>query len=305
MVVWDCGERVAPYRADYWALIHLIVAARGFAGLRISTVENLPDQVVSVWPVDSSGSPASPAIRRDCTVLLLSDLGALSESPLAASCWRSFAKSLREVGARPVAWVPHSPRQLEAATAGLVRVHCLDRFGNLRPQRGRIRNPEQRRTEYRRLEALRDRLLTWMSFCVRVEPELLREMRGLDRETGAEPGVEGLAWAYRPVVRASAISRPLSSEHQATYRQRFRSLPLEEQRQGLPAALRVHAWQGRSTAMLETLIWDSHACEAAKGEGAQSAMREARAWFAAFCDSLNTGAVNLEEAAAFAEDLLS
>ena len=304
VVIWDRSERMAPYETDYRSLLKQIVASRGCAGLKLYQVNGLPGQVTDCWPVQAAGRLSMPPVASATKILILSDLGALGVSPSAAKHWQSFACGLRKVGVQLVAWVPHSARQVEKDTAKYIHIHCLDRQGNLRQQVGRLQSARQRQAEHQRLHQLREQLLTRLAFCVRVEKELLRAVRELHPATAAEPALEGLIWSYRPVVRASDISRPLTPAYQAHYRARFSDLTFAEQRAALNCVLHWHRWQGQSTAVLETLIWESHVGKVANCEAVKPIVEYAKAWIAAFraTQQVEGGSREIIE---FAEDLLS
>jgi formylglycine-generating enzyme required for sulfatase activity len=306
MVIWDRSERMAPYNMDYQSLLTQVLDGRGRSGLRLYTVDGLPRQVTGCWlsgTAVKAGHHIQPAAC-GAKVLILSDLGALSESPTAARHWQNFARDFRQTGAQLVAWVPHSARQVETATAQLIQIHCLDRQGNLQPQSGRLQTSQQRQTEHQRLHQLREQLLVRLAFCLRVEKELLRASRELHPALAAEPALEGLTWSYRPVVRASDISRPLAPAYQAAYRERFSTLTVTEQQAALDCALHVHAWQGRSTAVMETLIWESHVGAASETETAKPLVAQSKSWIAAFLVNQQTEG-GTQEIIAFAEDMLS
>ncbi|MDD5323004.1 MAG: formylglycine-generating enzyme family protein [Methylococcales bacterium] len=245
-----------------------------------------------------------PPVASGTKILILSDLGALSVSPSAARHWQRFARGFRKAGVQLVAWVPHSARQVEKDTAQCITIHCLDRQGNLRRQAGRLQTARQRLAEHQRLHQLREQLLTRLSFCVRVEKALLRAGRELHPATAAEPALEGLIWSYRPVVRASDISRPLTPAYQGHYRARFSNLTFAEQQTALNCVLHLHSWQGRSTGVLETLIWESYVGGAADGDAVKPVVESAKAWISAFraTQVVESGS---REVIVFAEDLLS
>ena len=304
-VIWDRSERMTPYFKDYQVLLTQVLDGRGRAGLTLYTVDSWPGQVTGCWPPQATyGGLAIQPVAEGTKVLILSDLGALSASPSAARHWQNFARGVRQAGGGLVAWVPHSARQVETATAQLFQIHCLDRQGNLRPQLGRLQTARQRQAEHQRLYQLREQLLVRLAFCVRLEQELLRAGRELHSSTAAEPALEGLTWSYRPIVRESDISRPLAPAYQATYRARFSTLTAEEQQAALDCVLRVHAWQGRSTGVLETLIWESHVDLAADDETARQQVAKANAWIGAFHVTQQAEAGN-REIKEFAQDILS
>ena len=200
--------------------------------------------------------------------------------------------------------MPHSARQVERDTAKCINIYCLDRQGNLRQQVGHLQTAAQRQAEHQRLHQLREQLLTRLAFCMRLEKELLRAARALHPVTALEPALEGLIWSYQPVVRASDISRPLAPDYQAHYRDLFSQLDFAEQLAALICVLHIHRWQGQSTGVLETLIWESHVGKATDSEAVNAVIKGAKAWISAFrvTQQVEDGS---REAIVFAEDLLS
>jgi hypothetical protein len=216
-------------------------------------------------------------------VLILSDAGALSSWPAAAHAWAEFTRQLAQHGAQPLVWAPLAPAQIEVELARRAHVFCLQSAGGLRRQRGRIADDEQRRAETARLAALRERLLARMACCVRVEPALLRALRGITPVTAVEPALEALVWMHQPVVYDSLVSRAVAADHVAPYRQAFAELSADEQIAALERTLHLHAWRGRATEAAELLIWQAHARpEARQDHDCAARVEDARRWFEAF-----------------------
>ena len=304
VVIWDRSELMAPYEKDYRNLLKQIIESRGYSGLQLYQVSGVPEQVTSCWPAKTADRLAIPVVAKDTKILILSDLGALSPSASTARHWQTFARRYKKTGVQLVAWVPHSARQVERDTAKCINIYCLDRQGNLRQQAGHLQTAAQRQTEHQRLHQLREQLLTRLAFCMRLEKELLRAARALHPVTALEPALEGLIWSYQPVVRASDISRPLAPDYQAHYRDLFSQLDFAEQLAALICVLHIHRWQGQSTGVLETLIWESHVGKATDSEAVNAVIKGAKAWISAFrvTQQVEDGS---REAIVFAEDLLS
>ena len=274
LVVWDRAERMAPYQRDFGQLFDLLLAQRGSQGLQVCPVDG--------WPPERSGGDLAPAAlaRRFDSVLLLSDLGALTPHPAPATAWGQWLGEMRAAGATLVAWVPHSPALAQRPLLAAVATHCLAPGGTLRPTPPAQAHPGLGLAPARRalLAGQRDALLTLAACCTRLEPELLRRLRRLVPVLAAEPGLEALAWAHQPVVGAAGGSRPLAPARRAGFRQRFASLPAARQAAALDAISAVHAHQGQSTLASELLIWDSHASPGARSPARQQAISDAAQW---------------------------
>ena len=215
--------------------------------------------------------PCRPQPASGSQVLILSDLGALANTPSRERQWRSVLQRLRQAGVAVSVWAPLAPRQVPADLAALAAVHCLHPHASLRRQRGHWHTPEQRLAEHQRLHALRERLLTLASCAVVLEPALLRALRQLDDALRAEPALEALCWNAQPLVGESRISRPLRPAHAPRYRQRLRQHPPHVQQAVLAAMRAQHACNGRFTLAAEALLWGAHCDSAAAGDAALQA----------------------------------
>ena len=320
LVILDNSERLQPYCADYADLLREIVMRRGTDGMKIHIVGGAPDGTSAESALDtattirilgknisvhySDGTLPLPATGAQ--VLILSDLGFIAGHRAIAAQWQTFVQTLRHSGAVPVAWVPCSAQQVSAATAQVARVYCLDTSAPLRPQAGRVHTAEQYAAARQRLDELRELLLARLACCIRVEVELLRAMRQTFADTADEPALEGVVWSHRPVVRSSEVSRPLAPAHQMAYRKAFARLPPEEQRTILRCMTHWHGWQGHSTEVFETLIWDSYAAPTAKtGTLECEALASARQWLLAFRRTMEQSDVSDSDLRNFASDLLA
>ena len=308
-LVWDVAERMHPYTQDFEQLQRALILLRGAAGLCQWTVAGRPDEVLA--------GPSAPARRRlpralpmpppGTVVLLLTDLGALSDHPSAQAAWCRYADDLRRAGATPVCWAPLASRQVGVAAAQALAVHCLQPGQALRAQRGRWRTPAQRLAEQQRLAGLRDALLVRAACCVQLEPARLRALRLGSPALRGEPGVEGLLWAHRPALTTSLRSRPLTAEAAALWRPRLADLQVPDRLAVLAAMRRLHAGRGRSTEVMEALIWRAHAQlpAAALPTALAAHIEDARTWLAALAKAVDEPALPLPGLASYARDLLA
>ena len=274
LVLWDEAERMTPYQRDFSQLLDLLQAQRGSQGLQLCRVDG--------WPPPRSAGKLAPAAlaRRFDSVLLLSDLGALTPHPAPATAWQGWLADMRAAGAALVAWVPHGPALVQRPLLAAVPTHCLAPGSPLRPTPAAQAHPGLglRLDRQALLARQRDSLLTLAACCIRLEPELLRRLRRGVPVLATEPGLEALAWAHQPVVGGASGSHPLAPAHQAGFRQRFASLPPARQAAAMLAMTEVHAHQGRSTLASELLLWDTHASPDAHTPAAQQAVADAVQW---------------------------
>ncbi len=289
VVIWDRARHLQPYQDDFRAIFTELRQQRGDAGCTLWLVDGRPQQIIQCWPEQPSRprpsaathAVAMPLPAPGSRVLILSDAGVLAGWSQATRAWSDFARHLVAGGAQPVFWAPLAPAQIEVELARRARVFCLQPRGDLRRQRGRIADDEQRQAERARLAALRERLLARMAFCIRVEPALLRALRGITPATASEPALEALVWNHQPVVYDSLVSRAVAAAHVARYRQAFEELAAAEQLAALEQTLHIHAWRGRATEATELLVWHAHARDEAKAAMAALAAAAER-WFTAF-----------------------
>lgn len=267
LVVWDTSVRLTPYQADFEMIFAEIGARHGGAGLRLWRLQGAPEAGFDHAAAHAGG-----------LVLVLSDLGNLAVDDGLRVGWRRMLQGCRARGARVVAWLPHGERLVDREAAELGTMHCLV------PQairRGPVRRgaaPVSLRWERQRLAALREALLVRASVCIQLETALLRRLRRTDAALQAEPGVESLAWSHQPVVRTSLVSRALAPEHATAYRRQFAQLTAEAQAEVFDQVAEVHGRDGRSTEMVERLIWQTYARPTMQAAHA-AAVREARQWY--------------------------
>lgn len=248
LVIWDTSVRLTPYQADFEMIVSEVGARHGGVGLRLWRLHGQPEAGFDCREVHSAG-----------LVLVLSDLGNLAVDEGLRAGWRRVLHACRAQGARVVAWLPHGERLVDREAAELGAMHCLV---SRSVRRGPVRHGAATaaiRGERKRLAGLRETLLVRAAVCLQLEVALLRRLRKTDAALQAEPGVEAMAWNHQPVVRTSLVSRALAPEHAAGYRKQFSLLSAEIQGEVLREVTEVHSREGRSTEMVETLIWQTHA----------------------------------------------
>ena len=248
LVIWDTSVRLTPYQADFEMIVSEVGARHGGVGLRLWRLHGQPEAGFDCREVHSAG-----------LVLVLSDLGNLAVDEGLRAGWRRVLHACRAQGARVVAWLPHGERLVDREAAELGTMHCLV---SRSVRRGPVRHGAATaaiRGERQRLAGLRETLLVRAAVCLQLEVALLRRLRKTDAALQAEPGVEAMAWNHQPVVRTSLVSRALAPEHAAGYRKQFSMLSAEIQGEVLREVTEVHSREGRSTEMVETMIWQTYA----------------------------------------------
>src|SRR6185437_9434168 len=71
--------------------------------------------------------------------------------------------------------------------------------------------------------AVVERILTLLSFTLRIEPRLIRHVRRLLPEGRGDPGIEALVWSHKGFDEPSWVSAALSLDWAATLRERLAS----------------------------------------------------------------------------------
>lgn len=266
LVIWDTSVRLTPYQADFEMIVSEVGARHGGVGLRLWRLHGQPEAGFDCREVHSAG-----------LVLVLSDLGNLAVDEGLRAGWRRVLHACLAQGARVVAWLPHGERLVDREAAELGAMHCLV---SRSVRRGPVRHGAATaaiRGERQRLAGLRETLLVRAAVCLQLEVALLRRLRKTDAALQAEPGIEAIAWNHQPVVRTSLVSRALAPEHAAGYRKQFSMLSAEIQGEVLREVAEVHSREGRSTEMVETLIWQTYArSEAAAAQ--DNTVQTARQW---------------------------
>lgn len=248
LVIWDTSVRLTPYQADFEMIVSEVGARHGGVGLRLWRLHGQPEAGFDYREVHSAG-----------LVLVLSDLGNLAVDEGLRAGWRRVLHACRAQGARVVAWLPHGERLVDREAAELGAMHCLV---SRSVRRGPVRHGAATaaiRGERQRLAGLRETLLVRAAVCLQLEVALLRRLRKTDAALQAEPGVEAMAWNHQPVVRTSLVSRALAPEYAAGYRKQFSLLTTDIQGEVLREVTEVHSREGRSTEMVETMIWQTYA----------------------------------------------
>ena len=258
-IVIDIAQRLIPYEHDLVGVVDEVRRLHGVANVRLWLVSEVPDAVLSMQCGRSEAVagriPVPPA---GIPILILGDLGLLSRDKAVGSQWNAFCRRMSAAGAHPVAWVPVSPQLVTRETARYARVHCLG-AGDLRHVK-----PNRCAAQAQWPDEALHRLLVRIACCVRVEPALLRSLRLLSLETAAEPELEALVWAHPSDVRAGYRFCEIATPVLASYRAAFAGLEAttggrSEQDEVLRRMLAWHAYRGRATGAMESLIWRTHA----------------------------------------------
>jgi formylglycine-generating enzyme required for sulfatase activity len=181
-VVVDHHVHLAPYREDQDAVLQTLGRVYPRDGVQVADLRDgaaLPHRRGT--PRAAAYQPPGPG----ATVLALSDLGALAvDRTQPRATWRALGRVYRERGARPVALVPCDAGSipLEATRDWVVipwESQVASRTSGLAPDQ---------------VGPVCRRLLTLLSYALRLEPKLIREVRRLLVKGRRGAGVEARVW---------------------------------------------------------------------------------------------------------------
>ena len=255
-VVLDYSDRLTPYWDD-WHWLRQQLQTRFNRQVRFYRLHGVPQQ--QLQPM-MDGRPEGqfmnwPRLGPGDTLLLASDLGMVDPAhPWPAACWQSKLAGYQRCGVRVIVLAPISARHLQPSLVNLADVLRLSPDSSLRPLR-RISpvcaSPIQPQPK---LSPAGATLLTMMSVATRVEPALLRELRGCLPDASRDSGLEGEVWCY-PELDTAATACALGSWAVQNWREKFADLPEQLQKNTLECLRRWHARLPQAIHHEETLLW--------------------------------------------------
>jgi formylglycine-generating enzyme required for sulfatase activity len=180
----DRHRRLAPYWDDQDEAVRALSRVYPRDGFQVAVlVEGARDPSVC-WPRrDDRSKLPEPGT----TVLVLGDLGCLDGDGIPArDSWIERGRRYRENGNRPVALVPCDPGSVPEA---------LTRDWTIIPWESTVATGKAA-LSVARAEEVAERILTLLSFALRVEPWLIREVRRLLPEGRRDAGIESRVWQH-------------------------------------------------------------------------------------------------------------
>ncbi len=235
-IVEDRARRLVPYWLDQEYVIDALKNLYPPNGITVTRIGDGDDQPVIRWPEEQCGQAVSPV--PGTIVLVLGDLGCLAhQAEYLCSFWVRWGLQLRAQGNPPVALVP---AQTTDIPPDLARTWTIVRWGATSPVS--TGSPVQAKTN-----AVRQ-LLTLLSPAVRVEPGLLRAVRGVFPEGRNDPGLEARVWQDAAMASQHSVAASWDPEQRKTYKERFAEQP-ESVRQVVPDVIRP--WR----ATLHHAVW--------------------------------------------------
>jgi formylglycine-generating enzyme required for sulfatase activity len=181
-VILDKHQHLKPYRLDQQAVLQAL--RRVYPGTGVDVVE-LSDRATRPHRAGTPQSAAYQPPGPDTTILALSDLGVLAHGiDQPSETWLALGELFRDRRARPIALVPC---ELNCVPPELTRDWIVI------PWESRIASRTAGLSPLEVEQACR-RILTLLSYSLRIEPVLIREVRRLLIKGGLGAGLEARVW---------------------------------------------------------------------------------------------------------------
>ena len=207
-VLIDINDDNFPYRSDFLHLRDKFVQVRGTDGLELQYIHDEPGgyivryeqyrECIEPWSVPDKNTP----------LLILSDLGMQSRSPVALYAWLVFGQLLNVQGIRPLVLMPVAERDIDKRLLRYFDCFVWDGSSELK----RVKGAYQAEADKRNHEESITALLGYFFAALRVDVGLLRAVRYLlpGKQISGKPlrhqpfdiGHETAIWRHRDTVHA-------------------------------------------------------------------------------------------------------
>jgi formylglycine-generating enzyme required for sulfatase activity len=212
-IVEDRARRLVPYWLDQEYLVTALKSLYPPSGVTIARIgegDNLP---VIRWPEEQRGQAVFPS--PEAIVLVLGDLGCLADQgEHVRRWWLQWGRQLHDQGTPTVAIVPAKTTDMSPE---IVRTWTIVRWGAV-AETG-VDNDLHAATN------TVQRLLTLLSPAIRLEPGLLRAVRGLLPEGRNDPGLEARVWQDAAIASQHSVAASWDPEQRKAYLEDFAQLP--------------------------------------------------------------------------------
>ena len=285
-VVADFSDRLTPYWQD-WHGLQWQLRSRLRSKVQCYRLRGAPQQPLQRLRTDrpDAGMVSWPQLRPGSTLLIVSDLGMTDLAhPYPRQCWQAKLNELQRHGVRAIVLSPASLRHLQPQLTNRAAYLRFSTDSCLRPlRRVAVRNvlPPDGPPGLSQPAAM---LLTLMSVATRVEPPLLRALRGLLPEGRNDAGIEGEVWCHGELDTA-ATGCSLAPWAAAHWQEQFRQLPLLLQQRALDCLRGWHARLPQAIHHEETLLWQ-HLATITPSDDEQAKAAAARKFFSKLANSL-------------------
>ncbi|MGY6216136.1 SUMF1/EgtB/PvdO family nonheme iron enzyme [Methylolobus aquaticus] len=270
-IVVDYSPRTIPFWDDFNRLLSGLEKLHGAAGLDVHWLDGPPGRELRVRRDDLPGPCRWTVPEPSTPLLILSDLGQIGNDAEVRRGWQRLGIRLRAAGCRPIVLCPIPEPGQDPVLRRLFAVYEWDAASRfLRPARA-----PRRETPVSRVEST-ERLLVLASPCIRVEPALLRALRGLLPAHEAAAIDEAEVWRHEDVVSSTqgfGFSNPRAVERWQTA---FRALNSRLQQRVVDLLLRHHQHLPASIRYPELLTCERLAPGSVPEKILQAAQRWAR-----------------------------
>lgn len=212
-VVVDRARRLVPYWLDQEYLLVALENLYPPHGLTIAHLGDGDSQPARLWPDEQRGYLIDPP--SGTLVVVLGDLGCLArQGEHARHFWWQWGRQLRARGNPAVALVP---AQVTEIPPDLAQTWTIVRWGT-------TALVETGTSRQAKAETVRQ-VLTLLSPAVRIEPGLVRAVRGLLPEGRGDPGLEASVWQDVALASQHSVAASWDRDQRRAYQQRFAELP--------------------------------------------------------------------------------
>lgn len=235
-VLVDINEGTFGLRYDFIHLRDKLLRLRGEYGLQVRYLEDEPGGQVYHWEHEREVVEPWVTPPPDVPLLIISDLGALTQSRRKLYAWLVFGRELAAKGCRPVVLMPVPVRMIDARLLKYFTCISWDRGSRLQPVMNvRPDNiaPDEHQAKVRQL-------LNRLAPAVRVNSSLLRATRYLLASEAFDVGHEAAVWQHPAIQNHGDEFVWQMSDHEQ-FLQAFRQLPAPQKQAMVDFIARYHA----------------------------------------------------------------
>ena len=270
-IIVDRSRRLVPYWTDQDLVAGNLQRVYPRDRLQIAV---LPEGAGEPWvnlPRREAGAYRMP--EPGAHVVVLGDLGCLAGDQGAATAyWLDWGRRFRDNGNEPVALVPCHPDRCPPSLSDVWTIVPWEAPAGPAP------GPE-------RTEQLARRILTLLSFALRVEPRMIRAVRRMLPECRWDPGIESIVWQDDALSSRHCEAAAFDPEKVKELREQMMQVDPDQRRAvyELVARMRQDTYAG---------VWCAEVLgleqEVASGLVKHADLRRAVAWFERWKQSLET-----------------
>jgi formylglycine-generating enzyme required for sulfatase activity len=285
-VVADFSDRLTPYWQD-WHGLQRQLRSHLRSKVQCYRLRGVPQQTLQRLRTDrpDAGTAPWPQLRPGGSLLIVSDLGMTDPAhPYPRQCWQAKLDELQRHGVRAIVLSPASLRHLQPQLTNRTAYLRLSPDSCLRPLRRAPARHVLPPDESLGLSQPAAMLLTLMSAATRVEPPLLRALRGLLPEGWNDAGIEGEVWCHGELDTA-ATGCSFAPWAAVRWQEKFRQLPPLLQQRALDCLRNWHAHLPQAIHHEETLLWQ-HLTTVTLSAGEQAKAGNARQFFSKLASTL-------------------